>query len=57
MVARDCPRCHGGKYNEGVGFVPPKKPKPTLRQVNVMSTTRTIHYKCNNCGFTDKVPY
>ena len=56
-MVEDCPRCHGGKYNEGVGFIPPKKLNPTLRVENVMGSTQMIHRRCNNCGYKDKVPY
>lgn len=41
MTVEDCPRCG----------------KRSLRIVNVMSTTRTIHYACSNCCFKEKRPY
>lgn len=41
MSVEDCPRCG----------------KRSLRIVNVMATTRMIHYACTNCCFKEKRPY
>jgi hypothetical protein len=57
MTVESCPRCHGGKYIPGRGFVDPKTPQLTLRVDNVMGSTQRIHKKCSNCGWSEKVPY
>jgi hypothetical protein len=51
MTLLDCPRCHGkGWDHKG-------KPRPTMRVVNVMGTTQTIHYRCGECCYTEKKQY
>jgi len=57
MTLLDCPRCHGGKYVPGKGFVPPKNPNPTMRIENVMGATQVVHYHCGNCCYKEKRPY
>jgi hypothetical protein len=52
-MAEDCPRCHGGKYTNGIGYMLPVKPKLTLYIENAMATTHKIHLKCNNCGYKE----
>jgi hypothetical protein len=41
MAAEECPKCH----------------KMTLRVVNVMNTTHTVHLACKNCCHKVKRPY
>ena len=52
-MAEDCPRCHGGKYTDGIGYLLPTKPKLTLFIENAMATTHKIHLKCTNCGYKE----
>jgi hypothetical protein len=52
MSVADCPRCHGILFGK-----PKSKPRPTLRVENVMGSTRTIHYRCSNCCYTEKCHY
>jgi hypothetical protein len=57
MSLEDCPRCHGGKYVEGKGYIPPKSPRPTLRVENVMSSTMKVYYHCGNCCYKEQRSY
>jgi predicted nucleic-acid-binding Zn-ribbon protein len=52
-MAEECPRCHGGKYTSGIGYMLPTKPKFTLFIENVMAVNKKVHLKCNNCGYKE----
>jgi hypothetical protein len=47
MTAVDCPRCHGK------GWALKGKEHLSFRLVNVMGSTRTNHYRCGECCYTE----
>jgi hypothetical protein len=47
MTAVDCPRCHGK------GWALRGSEQLSLRLVNVMGSTRTNHYRCSECSYTE----